>query len=80
MTQSKFPAALPAKTAKAETVEMQDVVMVLDGKDTFRVEVRTVRGPVVAAEVLEERVSLPVARQRCVTWRARNGGIHRGLK
>ena len=30
-------------------------------------------------EVLEKSVSLPVARARAISWRARNGGVGRGI-
>lgn len=81
MTQGKKYAPTTTPTAKpAEEVELEDVVMVPNGKDKFRVEVRTVRGVVVAAKVLEEAVSLPVARQAAVLWRSKTGGLHRGLK
>jgi ribosomal protein L21 len=68
----------PPKPSRDEEVEVEDVVMVQDGKDTFRVEVRKVRGRVVGGAVLETGVSLPVARQRIVMWRAKQGGLFRG--
>jgi hypothetical protein len=80
MTPSKKLPFEPAKSAKQE-VELEDAVMVPSGKkDEFRVEVRRVRGVVVASEVLEESVSLPVARRRIVSWRSQAGGVHRGIK
>lgn len=61
-------------------VELEDVVMLGDGKGNFRVSVVKVRGVVVSEKVLEEKVGLVVARSAAVTWRARNGALSRGLK
>ena len=69
-----------AKPAPKPEVELEDVVMVSDGKGGFRVAVVKVRGPVVAEKVLEEGVSLVVARGAATSWRAKNGGLTRGLK
>lgn len=65
---------------KSPEVEMEDVQMVGDGKGNFRVSVVKIRGPVVAERVLEEKVSLVVARGAATSWRAKNGGLTRGLK
>ena len=69
-----------APKVEPKQVELEDVVMVGDGKGKFRVSVQKVRGVVVSEKVLEEAVSLPVARQAAVVWRSRNGGLTRGLK
>lgn len=61
-------------------IEMEDVQMVGDGKGGFRVSVVKIRGPVVSEKVLEEKVSLVVARGAATSWRAKNGGLTRGLK
>lgn len=71
---------MAAAKVEPKQVELEDVVMVGDGKGRFRVSVQKVRGPVVSEKVLEESVSLPVARQAALTWRAKNGGMTRGLK
>jgi len=74
------PAKPTQKPPEAKEVEIEDVTMVGDGKGRFRVSVVKVRGVVVAERELEKEVSLPVARQACVLWRTKNGGLHRGLK
>lgn len=77
-----MPPTPPKKPAPpvAPEVELEDVVMEGDGKGGFRVSVRKVRGVVIEERVLEEKVSLPVARQTATLWRAKNGGLHRGLR
>ena len=61
-------------------VEIEDVVMEGDGKGKFRVAVQRIRGVVVSEKVLEAAVSMPVARQAMQLWRAKNGGLSRGMK
>lgn len=70
----------PVKKPPEEVAELEDVVMEGDGKGNFRVAVIKVKGPVVSRKVLEEKVSLLVARGAAASWRARNGGLNRGLK
>ena len=65
---------------KPQEVEIEDVTMVGDGKGNFRVAVQRIRGVVVSERVLEEKVSLVVARGAATSWRAKNGGLTRGLK
>jgi len=57
----------------------EDVSVVPIGNGKWRVETALFEKRAESALVLEEAVSLPVARARAQSWRARNGGIARGL-
>jgi hypothetical protein len=71
---------MAAAKPEPKQVEIEEVTMVGDGKGRFRVAVQRIRGVVVSERVLEESVTMPVARQAAVVWRSKNGGLHRGLK
>lgn len=63
--------------APADSIE--DVSVVSLGGGRYRVEVCLFGKLPDTAQVLEASVSLPVARSRAQSWRARNGGLTRGI-
>lgn len=76
---AKKPEVAPVPPKRPVEVEIEDVVVFGDGKGNFRVSVQRIRGLVVAEKVLEERVSLPVARATAKMWRMKSGALARGI-